>query len=381
MGIIIASPTQDLFEAEDYTFDLAYGTDENDFTLTCAPDVAPPLKGFAYIDNTEYGGTVDAIETDTATGMCVASGRTWHGILATRILVPDTGQTKLTVSGDLGSVLASLIKRMDLSDRFYAEADSTYINYSFDRFTDGYTGLRKMLRAYGLQLRLCATQKGVCISGVKTRTIVDEIDSDRVELTITERGRSVNHLVCAGSGEGTERTVIHLYANEKGEVSQTQTIFGMDEVTNFYDYTNADDEELREQGIEKLEDLQGEGGIEVTLPDGIDANVGDIVAGFDANTGASVTAEIGKKIIKVEDGVLSVSYEVGDASTSASSISGSSSSSGGGGHVYYAGDGLTLENWTFSADVTTSDITALQTSITNIQTSITPITDAQIQAL
>ena len=144
--------------------------------------------------------------------------------------------------------------------------------------------------ANNLKLTITATQKGVCLSGEPARTITDEITSDRVELTITQRGRCVNHLVCAGAGEGTERTILHLYANEAGEISQTQSIFGIDEVTNFYDYSNADDDELLEQGTKKLADLQSEGGIEVSIPDGIDANVGDVIVGFDANTGATVTA-------------------------------------------------------------------------------------------
>ena len=363
MGIIIASATQDLRETDNYTLDLAYGADENDFTLMCSPDIAPPLKGFVYIDNTEYGGTVDAIETDTDTGMCVASGRTWHGMLATCILVPDTGQTHIEVSGTLTSVLTSLIERMSLSERFYAGDSTTKVTYTFDRFTDGYTGLRKMMAANNLKLTITATQKGVCLSGEPARTITDEITSDRVELTITQRGRCVNHLVCAGAGEGTERTILHLYANEAGEISQTQSIFGIDEVTNFYDYSNADDDELLEQGTKKLADLQSEGGIEVSIPDGIDANVGDVIVGFDANTGATVTAEVGKKIVQVESGVMSVSYEVGDASASVSSTSQSSSTSGGGGHAYYAGEGLTLSNWTFNADVTDNDIDAIQNEI------------------
>ena len=109
--------------------------------------------------------------------------------------------------------------------------------------------------------------------------------------------------------------------------------------------------------------MQSEGGIEVSIPDGIDANVGDVIVGFDANTGATVTAEVGKKIVQVESGVMNVSYEVGDASASVGSTSQSSSTSGGGGHAYYAGEGLTLSNWTFNADVTDNDIDAIQNEI------------------
>ena len=100
------------------------------------------------------------------------------------------------------------------------------------------------------------------------------------------------------------------------------------------------------------------------IPDGIDADVGDLVTGRDNNTGLVVTAEISKKIVKVSGGVLTVTYESGGASAGGNS---GESSIGDGGHAYYAGAGLKLDNWTFSADVTRQDIGALNTALAGKQ--------------
>ena len=73
--------------------------------------------------------------------------------------------------------------------------------------------------------------------------------------------------------------------------------------------------------------------------------------------------------MKVAGGVLSVSYEVGDASASGgyASTSSSSSSGGGSGHAYYAGKGLTLTDWVFDADVDKSDLRGVETKVDAIQ--------------
>ena len=168
--------------------------------------------------------------------------------------------------------------------------------------------------------------------------------------------------MCAGAGEGADRTVVHLYADANGEVSREQTLFGADEVCALYDYPGADEDDLVSGGADRLKEAQGFGGLEVTVPDGISACVGDLVRGSDAATGADVTAEVTKKVVKVSDGVLTVSYEVGGASAAGGSAS-ASASGGGTGHAYYAGRGLTLSGWTFDADVAASDLRAVETKV------------------
>lgn len=382
MDIIICDENKTpLYAIADYTLDCAFGDDENTIEITCDPEYAPPNKGYAFIDGTEYGGTIDEVTASTTTSIgggrsITATGRSWHGVLAGKILVPDSGSAYITVSGSISTVLQSMINRMGLSDLFSAPSsesdDVTVSSFRFTRFTDGYTGLRALCKAYGLKLTMRVDENVVLLGA---RAVVDygaTFDSDLIDFDITEISRRTNHLVCGGEGEGTARTIIHYYADTNGNVSTTQTQFGVDEIAAFYDYNNADDDTLAEEGQEKLEDLQGEGTVEVEVHDDLDIDIGDIVASRDNTTGLFVSAEVTKKIAKVSSGVASFSYEIGTASsgTSNSIISGSGESSSGG-HAYYAGEGLTLTNYTFSADVTQSDLDAVTSTANSALTAAT----------
>lgn len=142
-------------------------------------------------------------------------------------------------------------------------------------------------------------------------------------------------------------------------MSQTQTLFGVDEITAFYDYSNADEDELQEEGRKKLEDMQTHGSVDVRVHDDIEADVGDIISARDNDTGLTVSETVTKKIIKIKDGIATCCYEVGADSTTVTSMSGSSESSGGG-RTYLAGRGLSLSGNTFSADVDASDLESVR---------------------
>ena len=61
--------------------------------------------------------------------------------------------------------------------------------------------------------------------------------------------------MCLGKGELAQRTVIDLYADESGNVSKTQSMFGIDEVERAYDYSSAEDADLEQEGIKRLKEL------------------------------------------------------------------------------------------------------------------------------
>lgn len=381
MDIIVCDENKTpLYAIADYTLDCAFGSDENTIEITCDPEYAPVNKGYVYVDGTEYGGTIDEIATSTTTSVgggreITATGRSWHGILAGKILVPDSGSTHITVSGSIATVLQAMIDRMDLGDIFSAPTsesdDVTVSSYKFTRFTDGYSGLKDLCKAYGLKLTM-KVDNGTVLLGA--RAVVDygaTVDSDLIDFDITEIARRTNHLVCGGEGEGTERTILHYYADESGNVSTTQTQFGIDEIAAFYDYNNADDETLADEGQEKLKDLQGEGTVDVEVHDDLDIDIGDIVASRDNSTGLLVSAEVTKKIVQVSSGVASFSYEMGTASSGTSNSTITSSGESSGGHSYYAGEGLTLNNYTFSADVTQSDLDAVAATASSAMTAAT----------
>lgn len=302
---------------EDFTLDAAWGADENDFELTV--DRLIDAGSYVYFDGGECGGVVDSLKDSLKDGRSTLTygGRTWHGMLANKILEPDKGKDYLTVSGTASTVIGSLISRVGLDSVFDAvvppdgSGDPSIRQYQFDRYVDAYTGLRKMCAANGLKLRLAYTSGQVNIWAEPVAHYGDSIDSDLIDFDATRTWRKPNHLIGLGKGDLAARTVVHWYADAKGNVSQSQSLKGVDEIAQVYDYSNAETAELNQKTREKLQELQSEGDVKVTVRD--DANVvfdvGDTVTARDNLTGITVNAAISKKIVKVSGGVMSVDYE------------------------------------------------------------------------
>lgn len=350
-----------------YTLDLAFGSGENDFDLQ-VEDAALKAGSRIMIDGTEYGGIIDDTDVDVDGGLSTVTwhGRDWHGVLASKIIEPDRNNDYLTLSGTIPVIMRTLVSRAGLQGLFTVTDESAdhKTTCQFDRYVDLYSGLVKMLRASGLKLRLRNDGDKVSMSAMPVRTIGDSIDSDLIDFTAKQAAHPINHLICLGKGELKDRTVIHWYADANGTFSHTQTLKGLDERTATYELSNAEADELEGKGRQKFQELRNTSTIDVDIPDGIDADVGDLVTGRDNNTGLVVTAEISKKIVKVSGGVLTVTYESGGASAGGNS---GESSIGDGGHAYYAGAGLKLDAWTFSADVTRNDIDSLNNALSGKQ--------------
>ena len=361
VAVVFDSALGNVRELADFTLDLAFGSDENAFSLECEAAHAPEEGQFVFIDGTEYGGVVDEVTYEAgreASGAVLCKGRTWHGILAGKRLLPDSGSGYLSVSGKAGDVLASLIARMGLSGLFSAAADDTSVSYTFDRFVDGYSGLKAMAKANGRKVAMRRKGGKVEISLPPAVDYANKVDSDLLDFTLTSVYRCVNHLVCAGTGELENRAVVHFYADAAGNVSHTQSLFGVDEISALYDYSNADEEKLEEEGRKKLQEYQTQGSVEVEAHDDIDVDVGDVISARDNAHGRTVTATVAKKIVKVSRGVATYSYEVGSETTTKTSSSGNAESNGG--HAYLAGKGLTLEGYTFNADVDAESLAAVE---------------------
>lgn len=347
-----------------WTLDLAYGSGENDFDLQCPACLEPGCRW--WVDGTGWGGIVDDVKTSVTggEGELTYHGRDWHGLLASKILEPDKGKDYLTMSGTIGTLLRTVISRIGLQDILtVTEGTSKTARWQFDRYCDAWSGLSKMLRASGLRLRITAAQNGVTVDAPPITAAGDLIDSDLIDFDATLASHPVNHLICLGKGELKDRIVVHWYADHKGALSHTQTIKGADERASVYELSNADVAELETKGKTKLQELRDTGSIDVDVTDGIDLDVGDTVTGRDNTTGLQVTAEITKKIVKISDGIPTVTYEATTASTETTGETGGGSSSGDG-HAYYAGSGLTLSNWTFSADVTAADLETVRKTAT-----------------
>ncbi len=353
----------------DCVLDCAWGSGENDFELTLYDGTVLPDRGLVYVDGTEVGGIVDHMKDELSDGVSVVtySGRSWHGMLAGKVLQPDSGQDYLKVSGPVNQVLSNLLARIGLSDVFKVRADSTKTipTFKFDRYCTAYDGIRRMLAANDLKLMFQEVDGTIWMYAKPIVDHNDTVDSDLVDFSITKDYRRTNHMIGLGKGDLRNRLVVHYYADGSGKVSDTRTFDGRDEIAAVYDYSSAEKDELDKQTKKQLQDLQGAGAVDVTVHDGLSLDVGDRVAGCDHVTGLTVTAIVLKKIVKLSGGLLSVSYEVGDAASSKteySNYTSSSSSSGstGGGVSLTAGRGLSISGGTINAEVASEDLDSVR---------------------
>ena len=328
------SKMEDLGVLLDYELDLAFGADENNMECRVQNGSHHCEAGsLLYIEGTEYGGIIDSITSDTGNGEVIYSGRTWHGILDSKVIQPDSGQAYLTVTGEANAVISSLLSRLALTDLFEAsDEDSglTIKNYKMNRYISGYDGIMKMLSSVGGKLKVSFNGTKVVLSAAEAHdyTQDEEFDSDQVPFTAKRNYASVNHLICLGSGRLAARMVVHLYVDTDGNISQTQTQFGLDEVCSIYEYSNIETEEaLIEEGTKHLKDILSTDEISVDFDDDSDAyDVGDIIGAVDNITGLTAYATIAKKIVTIKNGVVTVSLSPDSAKTGSTMEVGGSSS-------------------------------------------------------
>ena len=346
------------------TLDLEYGRDEseqaNTFEVSIDRNSKIRLedKALVYIEGTEYGGKITGIGTNTTEDVITYKGMTWHGLLNAHVLGPDNGQDYLVLTGEAHAIIRSLIERMNLQDTFTSPMTSSGITVNYQvRYEYGYFAILAMLNASSAKLKMTFDGGMMVLSAepIADYSDSDELDTTQIELEIDKDYLPVNHLVCLGEGELKNRIVLHFYADANGNVSTTQSLFGADENTLIYDYTNADSNELNEKGQEKLKELQNCDTVKVDIPEGRVLDIGDLVGAIDPITGIYVATEVTYKTVTISsNGLVSIAYKVGDTSAS-KSMTGRSESSGGG-VSYSAGKGITITGRTINADVDAADL-------------------------
>lgn len=305
----------------DYTMDLEYGgNSDNDFE--CVVNIQNHICKdgyFLYYENTEYGGIVDDICVDTDADSVTYKGRTWHGILNSKIIEPDAGQDYLVLNGEANQVIARLLTRLGLGSLFKASTEDSKIgisNYQMNRYVGGYDGIRKMLHDNYAKLVIRFSRGIVTVSAVP---IVDyskdeQFDTDQIDFTVEKHYRQTNHLICLGTGDLRDRQVLHLYTDSHGVIGTTKVLTGINEVTDIYDYPNAESlEELRQGGVEKLTEAWSADKIEFDFnSDAETYDIGDIVGSVERVTGIAVAADITRKIVTIKNNTTTISYKVGD---------------------------------------------------------------------
>lgn len=309
----------------DADLDFAVGSDENDYEIKVRRDRWDERYTYGnifYVKNTEFGGIIGRKKINTAEDTISLYGRTWRGMLDKKIISPAAGQAYRTVSGELNTALNTLITEQ-FNDYFVVSQEDTGVgvtNYQFDRYCTLLTGITKMLKSVGhkLHIEYIQQERGqpgyVELSAVPIMDYSEQIElsqDSRLNFTFDETKNGVNHLICLGKGELQGRQVIDLYVGQTGSIGTTQYYTGIHEVTEVFENTSAETEELEEKGREKLLELMNSTSFSMDVEAlGMEVEIGDIIGGRDYVTGMYAAKPISKKIYKVEGRKTSLEYEI-----------------------------------------------------------------------
>lgn len=273
-----------------------------------------------YVPDTEIGGIVGQIYTDTQNNTVSLMGRTWRGVLNSKIIQPPSGSNYYTIAGPVGSCLARLTAGR-FGNLIQINAPATYVpTFQFERYCTLLSGIDKMLASIGGKLTLAYRQGEPNESGyleVGASPIVDysdeiELSQDsRLNFTFHNIKDGVNHLIVGGQGELESRNILHLYVQANGSIGTTQYYTGLDEIEYFYENTSTETAELEETAKDFLKDImnRSEFVMNVEALD-LDVSIGDIIGGRDYITGMYTKKPVANIILTIEDGRISKQFEV-----------------------------------------------------------------------
>ena len=275
----------------------------------------------AYIPDTEFGGIIGEVLTSTTLDYVELKGHTWRGLLEHKIISPPPGSDYKVVSGELNTVLKSLIEP-EYDGLYVVSSEDTGVsvsNYQFDRYCTLLEGITKMLKSKSYRLDIQHKREQNVPGYVLIRAVPIEDYSDRIELsrdcglnyTMEDIRDGVNHLIVAGKGELQDRNVFHLYVWPDGTIKKTQCYKGLDEIVQVYENTSTETDQLEKQSVEKLQEIMNKKTFDVDVEKlGIDAHIGDIVGGRDYLTGMYCARPIENVICCVMSGKMSKEYEL-----------------------------------------------------------------------
>lgn len=279
------------------------------------------FSSFIYIMGTEYGGIIGEILTDTTLDYVELKGLTWRGRLAKKIIQPPTGSDYKVVSGELHTVMKSLIEP-EFDGLIVVSQEDTGVNvsnYQFDRYCTLYDGLVKMLKSkwYRLQLSFRREQGEPGYLFVEAVPIVDysnriELSRDcRLNYTMDDKRDGVNHLIVAGKGELQDRNVLHLYVQEDGSIGTQQYYTGLQEIAEIYENTSTETDELWSKSAERLQELMNKKTFRMDVAKlGLDIGIGDIVGGRDYLTGLYMAKPVENIVYELTNDVESRTYKL-----------------------------------------------------------------------
>lgn len=323
--VILADEIQEIGVIKDANIDIDVNGNEKEFSVQIARRNWTEQLIFGnmvYVPDTEFGGRIGEIITDTTLDYVEAKGLTWRGMMQYKVIQPPSGSDYKTVSGELNTVLKNLIEP-EFGGLFVVSSVKTGVsvsNYQFDRYCTLLDGIEKMLKSKGYRLDIRhKREKGkkgyILISAKKVVDYSKQIELSRdsgLTYTMQDKRNGVNHLIITGKGELQDRNVFHLYVQKDGSFSKTTQYYtGANEIAAVYENTSTETEELESQAEKKLQELCSKKifGMDVEKL-GIDVAIGDLVGGRDYLTGMYAKKPVSNIIYSVTNDSVSKKYEL-----------------------------------------------------------------------
>lgn len=322
--VILATPEKELGSIKDANITISPNDDKREFSVQvarCNWEKDMTYGRYVYVPDTEFGGEIGEILTDTTLDYVDMKGLTWRGMLYYKVIEPPAGSDYKKVSGELHSVLKTLIEP-EFDGLFMVSSDDTGVNisdYQFDRYCTLLDGIVKMLKSVGYRLKLSHKRVKGEPNYVLTEAvpIIDyssqiELSKDcRLNYTMDDKRNGVNHLIVTGKGELQERNVLHFYAWPDGSIKTTKYYTGRQEIVQVYENTSTETDELQSKSEEELKKLMNKTtfGMDVEKLS-IAAEIGDIVGGRDYLTGLYAAKPIENITYSVTNDVVEKTYKL-----------------------------------------------------------------------
>lgn len=279
------------------------------------------FSNYLYVPDTEFGGEIGEILTDTTLDYVELKGLTWRGMLEYKVIEPPGGNDYKVVSGELHTVMKEMIEP-EFDGLFVVSGKLTNVSvneFQFERYCTLLAGITKMLNSVGYKLQLTRKREegraGYVL--VEAVPIIDysaqiELSKDcRLNYTLDDKRNGVNHLIVTGKGELQERNVFHLYMWPDGSIREEKYYTGKKEITKVYENTSTETDELQSQSEEQLLSLANKTTFKMDVASlGIDVGIGDIVGGRDYLTGLYSAKPIENIIYSITNDVVSKVYKL-----------------------------------------------------------------------
>lgn len=246
---------------KDFTLDIAYGKDENDFEIVTNENVLQQGYYF-FIPDSECGGIIDEVEATTNQASVTYRGRSFQGIFDSYNMLEINAFDGLVVDNDNliinakpSQILNGIVNQLQLP--FEVVTDDDLVSMTVERNQGVYSFLRSICEPNNYKIKFDAFS--VTITGAIDYSSDDYYDTSLYNVKVKNSSKVPNHLIGVYKRDGENTIVKHLYFNENGEV---QPYYELDSMHGFeplhdYEYERVTDNKVITGIDEVVEVIEG----------------------------------------------------------------------------------------------------------------------------